>query len=200
MKTIKVATDFSRTPGARYPHEAKYSGAEFRLDHVMPALQEAIRTDSFVLIDLDGGAGYGCSFLDEAFGALVYRYGYTPETIFSYITFKSDEEPYLIDEIRGYVEDGENKAYLNSGQVLRNVHSKKACAGRHCAIHNPSDHHMKDWIQNWRDDRKFMERLCEHGIGHPDPDQMSYLELVLGKDKARYHGIHGCDGCCSKKG
>lgn len=88
-------------------------------------------------------------------------------------------------------------AILNSGQVLYNVHDKRSCAGRHCPIHNPSDHHMKNWMQNWRDDRGFMERVCEHGVGHPDPDQIAYIEMTRGVDRARSEGIHGCDGCCS---
>ena len=83
-----------------------------------------------------------------------------------------------------------------TGQVLRGVHPKKECRGRPCVIHNPSDHHMKDWPTNWRDGGWFdvkpphMERICPHGIGHPDPDDMAYL----GADVI---GVHGCDGCCS---
>lgn len=64
------------------------------------------------------------------------------------------------------------------------VHSREKCAGTPCCIHNPSDHHMKDWPQLWRDDRKMMERTCPHGVGHPDPD-----------DTKKYVD-HGCDGCC----
>jgi len=74
-----------------------------------------------------------------------------------------------------------------SNQVLINVHSKKACKGEYCCIHNPSKHHMADWPQNWREDRRIMERICEHGIGHIDPDQpLRSIE----------DGTHGCDGCC----
>ena len=36
------------------------------------------------------------------------------------------------------------------------------------------------------------ERICEHGIGHPDPDQVSYWQR-WGKEAL---AIHGCDGCC----
>ena len=77
----------------------------------------------------------------------------------------------------------------NDSQVLR-VHAKNTCKGDHCAIHNPSDHHMRDWKLIWRNDRGCFERLCpEHGVGHPDPDDLNH------------DGIHGCCGCChSKKG
>lgn len=72
----------------------------------------------------------------------------------------------------------------NSTQVLYNVHSPTQCEGRPCPIHNPSDHHMRSWPQHWRDDRRMMERICPHGVGHPDPDDIN-------PDHE-----HGCDGCC----
>lgn len=75
------------------------------------------------------------------------------------------------------------------------THSKEDCQAP-CAIHAPSDHHMKDWPLKWRPDRYLMERTCEHGIGHPDPDHMARMEMLRGKDFADGHGVHGCDGCC----
>lgn len=56
---------------------------------------------------------------------------------------------------------------------------------------------MRDWPQNWRDDTGVMERICPHGVGHPDPDHMTYVTLTHGPEVARGHGIHGCDGCCA---
>ena len=38
-------------------------------------------------------------------------------------------------------------------------------------------------------DRRIMERICPHGVGHPDPDD------VLNQDR-----VHGCDGCCRELG
>lgn len=83
---------------------------------------------------------------------------------------------------------GEMERYklVGSDRVLL-VHPKTKCKGQHCCIHNPSDHHMKEWPQNWREDRGIMERICPHGIGHPDPDDPT-------TDR-----IHGCDGCCVKE-
>ena len=40
------------------------------------------------------------------------------------------------------------------------VHTKEDCKGPNCVIHNPSDHKMKDWPTNWRQDRYMMERIC----------------------------------------
>lgn len=76
--------------------------------------------------------------------------------------------------------------------TLVNVHPPERCAGRACVVHNPSDHHMVGWPLNWRDDRGIMERVCPHGIGHPDPDDLAYrVSIRRGGD------VHGCDGCCA---
>lgn len=76
--------------------------------------------------------------------------------------------------------------------VLKNVHAPHLCAGRHCVIHNPSDHHMVTWPTLFRGDRGFMERTCPHGIGHPDPDDITYYWKSYQIDIS----VHGCDGCC----
>ena len=86
------------------------------------------------------------------------------------------------------------KYETGTGQIVH-VHDKEQCKGNHCCIHNPSDHHMKDWPTNWRSDRYLMERICPHGVGHPDPDDLAFKERQ-GVDM-KYEGVHGCDGCCS---
>lgn len=82
-----------------------------------------------------------------------------------------------------------------TGQRIK-VHNKKDCKDRNCCIHNPSDHHMKDWPTHWRDDRGLMERICKHGVGHPDPDDLAFKELMGLPDS---EGVHNCCGCCSKE-
>ncbi len=81
---------------------------------------------------------------------------------------------------------------LNSGQVIGNVHPAGTCAGTYCVIHNPSPHHMRDWPLNFRNDLALMERICPHGVGHPDPDSLAF-QKTLGND---YKSVHGCCGCC----
>jgi hypothetical protein len=77
------------------------------------------------------------------------------------------------------------------GGILTGVHPPEACAGRGCVIHNPSAHRLADAPLNWRADRRIMERLCEHGIGHPDPDDAAFRASQGDEDT-----MHGCDGCC----
>jgi hypothetical protein len=76
------------------------------------------------------------------------------------------------------------------------THSIDQCRdGNACAIHNPS-HHMRSWPMTLRLDKSgLVERRCEHGIGHPDPDSLAYFELMV-PGMYSHLGIHGCDGCC----
>lgn len=83
---------------------------------------------------------------------------------------------------------------LAGGAFLR-THAYDACEGEFCVVHNPSAHHMREWPLNWRGDKgQQMERICSHGVGHPDPDDLDF-HIRNGRD---YMGVHGCDGCCSK--
>lgn len=86
----------------------------------------------------------------------------------------------------------DDRTWLYGEVVLSAVHNPQLCAGRHCVVHNPSDHHMRSWHLSWRDDKGIFERICPHGIGHPDPDQVAYFKEA-GLEAL---GIHGCDRCC----
>lgn len=94
-----------------------------------------------------------------------------------------------------YVTDPDFGAVIavDEPQILFNVHPSFTCEGRACVIHHPTDHHMRSWPLLWRNDRGIFERLCRHGIGHPDPDQFAYWESLGMEGEA----VHGCDGCCA---
>lgn len=88
------------------------------------------------------------------------------------------------------------------GLILSNVHEWWDCQNmdddeprpRDCVIHRPSRHHMRDLPLHWRNDRGIFERICEHGTGHPDPDQFQYWRSI-GQEA---QSLHGCDGCCAQ--
>lgn len=80
---------------------------------------------------------------------------------------------------------------LEHSYVELAVHKARKCKGQVCSIHNRSDHHMRSFKQHWRGDRRIMERICSHGVGHPDPDE---YRILNGED----NGAHGCDGCCAR--
>lgn len=85
----------------------------------------------------------------------------------------------------------------NSTEILRGVHDPSTCTGRACPIHNRTVHSMRAFPQHWRSDRGLMERICPHGVGHPDPDAYSYLVTTLGEANAQAEFSHACDGCCA---
>lgn len=80
---------------------------------------------------------------------------------------------------------------------LNFVHSQMACAYRHCAIHGTASIHplsMEPLI--WDDDYQTVQRLCAHGIKHPDKDNVDYFEEIGG-----FPYVHNqCDGCCTEEG
>lgn len=75
-RVIEVAQKFSRTPGPRYKIHGDFSGEEFREKYLEDALRAAIEQNSELTVVLDDVAGYGSSFLEEAFGGLL-RHGFT---------------------------------------------------------------------------------------------------------------------------
>lgn len=75
------------------------------------------------------------------------------------------------------------------------IHRDGECTG-HCPFHNPSDHAMADFPKKVRYDKySLIERICPHGIGHPDPDSARYVAEVNPQASGAVW-IHGCDGCC----
>lgn len=101
---LKIASEFSRTPGARYENEGKFSGESFRKNLLSPRLRGAIKAGKQLVVNLDGTAGYGTSFLEEAFGGLI-RENISLEDIKKYLKIISSEDPSYIDEIKEYIDD-----------------------------------------------------------------------------------------------
>ena len=96
---INIGKDFSRYPAGRYETDGPFSGELFRSKFLVPALNK----DEHIVIELDDTAGYGSSFLEEAFGGLI-RLGYTEKQINLNLSFKSDD-PSLLEEIEEYIHD-----------------------------------------------------------------------------------------------
>lgn len=111
MKDLEliIAIDFSTVPGARYPEEGDFSGQEFRNDVLIPKIKEAMSNHVHLIIDLDGTAGYGTSFLEEAFGGLIRIDDYSLSVLEDLFIFKSDEDIEYINEIKGYMKDADDK-------------------------------------------------------------------------------------------
>ena len=100
MTTIKIATDFSDTPGARFRSDGPFSGEEFREDMLMPLFEDDADNRE-ILIDLDGAEGYPSSFLEEAFGGLARMVG--AKKVKDHIAFKTTEFDYLVPKIDEFI-------------------------------------------------------------------------------------------------
>jgi hypothetical protein len=105
MITIRVAQDFSRHPAGRLKSDGPFSGELFRQKLLVPALRAGER----LLIVLDGARGYGSSFLEEAFGGLVRKEGFSNEQVEKALAFES-EDASLTEEIREYIHDAKPEA------------------------------------------------------------------------------------------
>ncbi|MBN6075763.1 STAS-like domain-containing protein [Aggregatibacter actinomycetemcomitans] len=112
METIYVK-DFSEFPGPRYRRLGKASGEEFREDVLLPKLNQT----SDWIINLDGVAGYGSSFLEEVFGGCI-RSNIEANVMLKIVdNLVSQDDPDLIPEIKGYVEDAISRKTRNSGNI-----------------------------------------------------------------------------------
>lgn len=101
--TIRIARDFTQTPGSRHKDEGAFSGEEFLNNILLTKFEQAESDGTSLQIDLDGTEGYATSFLEEAFGGLARKFG--SKRVLKTLEFKSDDEPLLIEEIKSYIKE-----------------------------------------------------------------------------------------------
>ena len=101
---INIPKDFTKTPGGRHISEGEFSGEEFREKILYPKYQEAKKCNCDIVVILDGGFGYGPSFLEEAFGGLARKT--KDKSLLKKIIIISDEEPKLKKDISEYIKAG----------------------------------------------------------------------------------------------
>lgn len=92
MKEISVLRNYSEFPALRHCNISEKSGEDFYHTVLNNAFVEAYKTSDTLKVDLDGTAGYASSFLDEAFGNLVYDF--TLEVVKKYLIIISEQEPH----------------------------------------------------------------------------------------------------------
>lgn len=102
---IRIASDFSKYPGPRNRHEGDHSAQEFLEDILLPRFREAVANKVRLRVVLDGTSGYATSFLEGSFGELQRRVKDEGLRIMDVLDMVSDEEPYLLVEIKEYIED-----------------------------------------------------------------------------------------------
>ena len=107
MVTINIAKDFSDAPGGRYRKHGPLSGQEFREDYLEEYFEDKENKEVITII-LDGVEGYATSFLEEAFGGLAREYG--SSRVLQRLRFVSEEDQFLVREIKKYIREANNKS------------------------------------------------------------------------------------------
>ena len=97
MENIIYVKDFSEYPGLRHCSISDDSGEEFYHSILNKSFKVAYDNNEKIKINLDYTAGYAPSFLDEAFGNLVYDFGI--EEVKKIVSIISDQEPDFKDMI-----------------------------------------------------------------------------------------------------
>jgi len=92
MKTIKINSDFSEFPGLRHCSISDKSGEEFYHLILNEKFYEAKKAGEKLIVDLDHTDGYASSFLDEAFGNLVFDF--TLKEVKDSVEIISNQEPH----------------------------------------------------------------------------------------------------------
>jgi len=73
-QVIKIGVDFSHRTGLRHCSISDYSGELFYHMVLNESFKKALDGKAKLIVDLDGGRGYSPSFIDEAFGNLVFDF------------------------------------------------------------------------------------------------------------------------------
>ena len=100
---ISVLDDFSEFPGLRHCDISDKSGEDFYHSVLNHSFKESFEKNEKLYVCLDNTAGYASSFLDEAFGNLVYDF--TLAIVKNNIVIISEQEPHWKDLI-------ENKTFI----------------------------------------------------------------------------------------
>lgn len=100
MKIINVARDFTPYPTGRTIDSGSGNGTEFREEFLLPVMKKG----ECAKVILDDVYGYPVSFLEEAFGGLVQKEGYSPEEVIDTFTLVAEKNGFsrlimLIEEI-----------------------------------------------------------------------------------------------------
>lgn len=88
---LLAISDYTEYPGPRYCNQGDFSGEAFYFDRLNSAFTDAYKHSSQLTIVLDGTAGYASSFLDQAFGNLIFDFSLN--VVRSIIVIISNEEP-----------------------------------------------------------------------------------------------------------
>jgi|CXWL01.1.fsa_nt_gi hypothetical protein len=119
MYTIKVK-DFAEVPGLRSSKISEDSGEDYYHEQLNTAFAEAYRTKNKLEVDLDGTRGLLPSFLDEAFGNLVYDFSL--KWVKELIVITSTIEPHWIPYIWKKSDEWESRRVGQQNRIVTKTH------------------------------------------------------------------------------
>ncbi|MBR5702753.1 MAG: STAS-like domain-containing protein [Bacteroidales bacterium] len=104
--------DYSQSPGPRYCIQGDDSGEHFYHTQLNSLFTEAYKENALLVITLDGADGYASSFLDEAFGNLVYDF--SREIVSKHLRIVSNDEDVWTEMIENETFPEWEKRRINS--------------------------------------------------------------------------------------
>ena len=119
MATLSIYDSFSEFTGLRHCDISDNSGEEFYHKVLNKAFKESFEDNEKLIIILDKVDGYASSFLDEAFGNLVYDF--TLENVKKNVEIISEQEPHWKNMI-------ENRTYSQWEERRRKGEKPKVTA------------------------------------------------------------------------
>jgi len=118
-----IVANYSEYPGPRYCSQGDSSGEEFYHSILNSAFAEVIAAKKKLEIILDGTAGYASSFLDEAFGNLIFDFSI--DVVRQNIIIVSKQEPDWVKMIYDEVfADWENRRIENINPKKTKIHTE----------------------------------------------------------------------------
>jgi hypothetical protein len=118
-----IVANYSEYPGPRYYSQGDSSGEEFYHSILNSAFADALLSKEKLEIILDGTAGYASSFLDEAFGNLIFDFSL--EIVSKNIINVSKQEPDWVKMIHDEVfTDWEKRRIENVNPKKTKVHTE----------------------------------------------------------------------------
>lgn len=120
MSKIRVL-DFDEYPGLRHCSVSEFSGEEYYHKILNDAFKKAYENKEVLIVELDGTDAYASSFLDEAFGNLVYDF--TVANVSRLIKIISNDEPHWIKMLQEKTfKEWETRRKNNEKPIVTELH------------------------------------------------------------------------------
>lgn len=120
MSKIRVL-DFDEYPGLRHCSVSEFSGEEYYHKILNDAFKKAYENKEVLIVELDGTDAYASSFLDEAFGNLVYDF--TLANVSRLIKIISNDEPHWIKMLQEKTfKEWETRRKNNEKPIVTELH------------------------------------------------------------------------------